>query len=213
MFRPFDAARRCRCGRRSQSAVRSPLAARQRPQPGGRESPVICAAAILLRSRVDRFGTHRSRAPAPALHRFSVASSQHLRTAADSSQSRPARATRMLSWLNLRAISDHWMRLVQCFLPRARNTVHSIREPLVITMFTGLIEHTGTIEALVLNEDGGRITIHAPSVAPSLAVSNSVAVNGSCLTIVDLRPSRFSADLSPEPIPQTSFPPKTPPLS
>ncbi len=72
-------------------------------------------------------------------------------------------------------------------------------------MFTGIIEHTGTIEALVLNEDGGRITIHAPSVAPSLAVSNSIAVNGCCLTIVDLRHSRFSADLSGETIRKTSF--------
>jgi riboflavin synthase len=73
-------------------------------------------------------------------------------------------------------------------------------------MFTGIIEHTGTIEALVLNDDdGGRVTIHAPSVAPSLAVSNSIAVNGCCLTIVDLRHSRFSADLSGETIRKTSF--------
>ncbi len=76
-------------------------------------------------------------------------------------------------------------------------------------MFTGIIEHTGTIEALVLNEDGGRVTIHAPSVAPSLAVSNSIAVNGCCLTIVDLRHSRFSADLSGETIRKTSFGAKT----
>jgi len=40
---------------------------------------------------------------------------------------------------------------------------------------TGIIEHTGTIEALDLEDDGGRVTIHAPSVAPSLAVSNSIA--------------------------------------
>jgi len=72
-------------------------------------------------------------------------------------------------------------------------------------MFTGIIEHTGTIETLVLNEDGGRVTIHAPSVAPSLAVSNSIAVNGCCLTIIDLRHSRFSADLSGETIRKTSF--------
>jgi riboflavin synthase len=72
-------------------------------------------------------------------------------------------------------------------------------------MFTGIIEHTGTIEALVLNDDGGRVTIQAPSVAPSLAVSNSIAVNGCCLTIVDLRHSRFSADLSGETIRKTSF--------
>jgi riboflavin synthase len=72
-------------------------------------------------------------------------------------------------------------------------------------MFTGIIEHTGAIEALVLNDDGGRVTIHAPSVAPSLAVSNSIAVNGCCLTIVDLRHSRFSANLSGETIRKTSF--------
>jgi riboflavin synthase len=72
-------------------------------------------------------------------------------------------------------------------------------------MFTGIIEHLGTIEALDLKRDGGRVTIHAPSVAPSLVVSNSIAVNGCCLTIVDLHNSRFSADLSGETIRKTSF--------
>ncbi len=72
-------------------------------------------------------------------------------------------------------------------------------------MFTGIIEHTGTIEALSVEANGGRVTIHAPSVAPSLAVSNSIAVNGCCLTIVDLHNGRFSADLSGETICKTSF--------
>ena len=72
-------------------------------------------------------------------------------------------------------------------------------------MFTGIIEHLGTIEALDLTRDGGRVTIHAPSVAPSLVVSNSIAVNGCCLTIVDLHHARFSADLSGETIQKTSF--------
>lgn len=72
-------------------------------------------------------------------------------------------------------------------------------------MFTGIIEHIGTIEALNLKDDGGRVTIHAPTVAPSLAVSNSIAVNGCCLTIVDLHNGRLSADLSGETIHKTSF--------
>ncbi len=72
-------------------------------------------------------------------------------------------------------------------------------------MFTGIVEHIGTIEALDLKNDGGRVTVHAPSVAPSLAVSNSIALNGCCLTIVDLRHSRFTADLSGETIRKTSF--------
>jgi riboflavin synthase len=72
-------------------------------------------------------------------------------------------------------------------------------------VFTGIIENLGTIEALDLKPDGGRVRIHAPSLAPSLAVSNSIAVNGCCLTIVDLRNYRFSADLSGETISRTSF--------
>jgi riboflavin synthase len=72
-------------------------------------------------------------------------------------------------------------------------------------MFTGIIEHQGTIEALRLTREGGRVTIHAPSLGPSLVVSNSIAVNGCCLTIVDLHNSRLSADLSGETISKTSF--------
>jgi len=72
-------------------------------------------------------------------------------------------------------------------------------------MFTGIIEHIGTIEALDLKDGGGRVTIHAPTVAPSLAVSNSIAVNGCCLTIAGLHDYRLSADLSGETICKTSF--------
>jgi riboflavin synthase len=72
-------------------------------------------------------------------------------------------------------------------------------------VFTGIIEHVGTIESLSSGRSGGRITIHAPSVAPSLAVSNSIAVNGCCLTVASLDKERFSADLSGETLAKTAF--------
>jgi riboflavin synthase len=72
-------------------------------------------------------------------------------------------------------------------------------------MFTGIVEHLGTIESLSLQADGGRVTIHAPTLASKLAVSNSIAVNGCCLTIVSVDKDRFSADLSGETIRKTSF--------
>src|SRR5438445_5111458 len=72
-------------------------------------------------------------------------------------------------------------------------------------MFTGIIEHTGMIEALDLKDDGGRVHMHAPSVAPSVVGSNGIAVKGCCLTIVDLHNGRLSADLSGETIRKTSF--------
>jgi riboflavin synthase len=72
-------------------------------------------------------------------------------------------------------------------------------------VFTGIIEHVGTIESLDLRRDGGRIAIQAPRVAPSLAVSNSIAINGCCLTVVSRDTERFSADLSGETLAKTSF--------
>ena len=72
-------------------------------------------------------------------------------------------------------------------------------------MFTGIIEHMGTIEALKISPEGGRISIHAPTLGPSLTVANSIAVNGCCLTIVEIHNGRFSADLSGETIQKTSF--------
>jgi riboflavin synthase len=72
-------------------------------------------------------------------------------------------------------------------------------------MFTGIIEHVGTIETLDLKPGGARVRIHAPTVVHGLAVSSSVAVNGCCLTLVTLGKESFSADLSGETIQKTSF--------
>jgi len=72
-------------------------------------------------------------------------------------------------------------------------------------VFTGIIQHFGTIESLDLRPDGARVTIHAPSLGSSLAVANSIAVNGCCLTIVEIHNGRFSADLSGETLSKTSF--------
>jgi riboflavin synthase len=72
-------------------------------------------------------------------------------------------------------------------------------------MFTGIIEHLGTVDSLQLHPDGGRLTIHAPTVAPHLAVANSIAVNGCCLTVVNIENAKFSADLSAETIRKTSI--------
>jgi riboflavin synthase len=76
-------------------------------------------------------------------------------------------------------------------------------------MFTGIIEHLGTIELLEARADGpnpgGRISVRAPKLAPSLLVSQSVAVNGCCLTVVSVGATSFSADLSGETVRKTSF--------
>jgi len=72
-------------------------------------------------------------------------------------------------------------------------------------MFTGIIEQMGKIESPDLPAEGGRLTILAPEVAASLAVSSSIAVNGCCLTVVSSDSMRFAADLSGETLRRTSF--------
>jgi len=72
-------------------------------------------------------------------------------------------------------------------------------------MFTGIIEHLGIISRLETASSGGKLSVLAPTLAPQLAVSASVAVNGCCLTVVHHDQEHFSADLSPETLAKTSF--------
>jgi len=72
-------------------------------------------------------------------------------------------------------------------------------------MFTGIIEHLGTVESLKANAEGGRLKIHAPTVARLLEVSKSIAVNGCCLTVVAVEGEYFSADLLGETLRKTSI--------
>ena len=72
-------------------------------------------------------------------------------------------------------------------------------------MFTGVIEHLGIIHRLDSGPSGGKLTIHAATVANQLAVSASIAVNGCCLTIVHHEHEHFSADLSAETLAKTAF--------
>jgi riboflavin synthase len=75
-------------------------------------------------------------------------------------------------------------------------------------MFTGLIETTGTIRSLEQHRGVTRITVAGPaSLVQRLRLGDSVAVNGVCLTAVDINPdsSLFAADLAAETIARTSL--------
>jgi len=72
-------------------------------------------------------------------------------------------------------------------------------------MFTGIVEHQGEIAALERSADAGRLRVRAASLAGQLAISNSIAVNGCCLTVVETNGEEFAADLSGETLRRTSF--------
>jgi riboflavin synthase len=60
-------------------------------------------------------------------------------------------------------------------------------------MFTGIIEELGVVEAA-----GSRLSIGCSHVLSDLTLGASIAVNGVCLTAVEIRSDGFSADLAPE---------------
>src|SRR5580698_6001000 len=77
-------------------------------------------------------------------------------------------------------------------------------------MFTGLIETTGTVLSLKTLPSGiARLTIAAPALAGRWKLGDSIAVNGVCLTAIDLgddhHPGRFAADLAQETIERTTL--------
>src|ERR1700727_1274935 len=76
-------------------------------------------------------------------------------------------------------------------------------------MFTGLIETTGTLLAIIPTAGATRITIAAPTLTARLNTGDSIAVNGVCLTALSIEPNafppRFSADLAAETIARTTL--------
>lgn len=63
-------------------------------------------------------------------------------------------------------------------------------------MFTGIIDHFGTITAITPIAKGLRFAIqHSFS---ALELGESIAVNGICLTVTDITDDHFYCDLSPE---------------
>ena len=74
-------------------------------------------------------------------------------------------------------------------------------------MFTGLIQETGQITALNQPEAkrSTRITITASKIPSRLRTGDSVAVNGVCLTALDISRKEFSADLAEETLERTSL--------
>src|SRR5437773_12575132 len=72
-------------------------------------------------------------------------------------------------------------------------------------MFTGIIEELGTVAALDKAIAGSRIKIAACIVTADLANGDSIAVNGVCLTAVDVSSGSFSADVSPETLERTTL--------
>jgi riboflavin synthase len=77
-------------------------------------------------------------------------------------------------------------------------------------VFTGIVREVGQVAAVNGGSGGARLEIAAPSTAKDLAVGDSVAVNGCCLTAVEIADGRVAFDAVPETHARTSLGSLTP---
>ena len=72
-------------------------------------------------------------------------------------------------------------------------------------MFTGIIENIGKIVVIKKVSNNYIIEIEITSLSVDISIGDSIAVNGACLTVADIKRNIFSFDLSPETMKLTSF--------
>lgn len=72
-------------------------------------------------------------------------------------------------------------------------------------MFTGLITEIGVISSITHGPDSAALEITAPKTITSVAIGDSIAVNGVCLTATSLSGKGFTADVMVQTLKMTSL--------
>lgn len=65
-------------------------------------------------------------------------------------------------------------------------------------MFTGLIEEIGTVENIKIRNNYAEVEVKAESILEDVKIGDSIATNGVCLTVSNLKNTSFTADIMPE---------------
>ena len=72
-------------------------------------------------------------------------------------------------------------------------------------MFTGIIEEVGTIEQMKQSGQAIVMTIQSKKLLDDVHLGDSIAVNGVCLTVTSFDKQRFTVDMMPETVKNTSL--------
>jgi riboflavin synthase len=72
-------------------------------------------------------------------------------------------------------------------------------------VFTGIVEERGEVVAVTDLPDAARITVAGPLVTSDVKRGDSIAVNGVCLTVVDVENGAFTADVMRETLTRSSL--------
>lgn len=72
-------------------------------------------------------------------------------------------------------------------------------------MFTGLVEEIGIVESVQKAGEGANFSITGATVSSDLAIGDSIAVNGACLTVVSLQTDCFTVQAVGETLQRTTL--------
>ena len=72
-------------------------------------------------------------------------------------------------------------------------------------MFTGLIETQGIVTQVERANGGARLQVYAPEFGRDMALGDSIAVDGACLTVAQFQRGAFVTDVSEETLTKTTL--------
>ena len=72
-------------------------------------------------------------------------------------------------------------------------------------MFTGLVECVGSLQSVTDAESGRQLTIELPAIRDGLAIGDSIAINGCCLTVIELTSGNATFGAGPETLLRTNL--------
>ena len=72
-------------------------------------------------------------------------------------------------------------------------------------MFSGIVEALGWVSAIISEPPGCLLVIEEPTIAGTVKVADSIAVNGCCLTVIEKKDNTFSFQAGPETLARTNL--------
>ena len=72
-------------------------------------------------------------------------------------------------------------------------------------MFTGLVVEMGEIVSVAKRDNGARLFLNAGSVSEDAQIGDSISVNGTCLTVVEIKGKTLGFDISGETLRSTNL--------
>jgi riboflavin synthase len=72
-------------------------------------------------------------------------------------------------------------------------------------VFTGIVEEVGTVASFETRPTGARLSVRCTAVTSDAQEGSSIAVNGVCLTALNVTSNSFDADLAPETLRATNL--------